>query len=188
MWTVDEKWILHYTPETKQRSKQWTSSGEPTLKKAKSVPSAGKVMTTIFWDSKGIIHIDYLEKGKIITGKYYGDLLGRFDKELERKNALIWPRKKCRSITTAHRPIHPQLPTAKLIELRYELLSHPLYSPDLAPCDFLFLNPKIWLGGKKFASNEVIAATNVYFAEFQPSYFLDGLKKWEHRWTKCISK
>ncbi|KYQ60730.1 hypothetical protein ALC60_00176 [Trachymyrmex zeteki] len=24
------------------------------------------------------------------------------------------------------------------------------------------------------------------FAEFQPSYFLDGLKKLEHRWTKYI--
>ncbi|EFN69117.1 hypothetical protein EAG_00026, partial [Camponotus floridanus] len=39
----------------------------------------------------------------------------------------------------------------------------------------------------KFASNEeVIAATNAYFTEFQPTYFLDGLKKLEHQWTKCI--
>jgi len=56
---------------------------------------------------------------------------------------------------------------AKLVELRYELLSHP-YSLDLASCNFyLFPNMKKWLGGKRFASNEkVIAETEAYFKEF----------------------
>ena len=69
--------------------------------------------------------------------------------------------------------------TAKLIELRYELLPHSPYSPDLASCDFfLFPNLKKWLGGKKFTSNEeVIAETEAYFAEFDKSYFSEGLKK-----------
>ena len=34
--------------------------------KAKSVPSVGKVMASVLWDAKGIILIDYLEKGKAI--------------------------------------------------------------------------------------------------------------------------
>lgn len=77
---------------------------------------------------------------------------------------------------------------AKLHELRYESLPHPPYSPDLAPCDFfLFPNMKKWLAGKKFSSNEeVIAETEVYFGEFDKSYFLNGLKKWQERWEKCI--
>ena len=64
----------------------------------------------------------------------------------------------------------------------------PPYSPDLAPCYFfLFPNMKTWLGGKKFSSNEeVIAETEAYFAEFNKSYFLEGLKKWQKRWEKCI--
>ena len=38
---------------------------------------------------------------------------------------------------------------AKLFDLRYEILPHPPYSPDLAPSDyFLFSNTKTWLGGK----------------------------------------
>ena len=49
--TVDETWIHHYTPEMKEQSKQWISHGEPAPKKAKTVPSAGKVMATVFWDS-----------------------------------------------------------------------------------------------------------------------------------------
>ena len=86
-------------------------------------------------------------------------------------------------------PAHSSaIATAKLVELRYELLPHPLYSPDLAPCDFFLCpNMKKWLGGMRFKSNEeVIAATEVYFAEFDKPYFLYGLKKLEYRWTKCI--
>jgi len=37
--TVDETWIHHYTPETKEQSKQWTKSGESALKKTQTVPS-----------------------------------------------------------------------------------------------------------------------------------------------------
>jgi len=43
------------------------------------------------------------------------------------------------------------------------------------------------LAGKKFASNEeVVAATEAYFADLEKTYFSDGLKKLEHRWVKCI--
>lgn len=52
--TVDETWVHHYTPETKQQSKQWTLTGESAPKKLKVVPSAGKIMTLIFWDAKAV--------------------------------------------------------------------------------------------------------------------------------------
>jgi hypothetical protein len=35
-----------------------------------------------FLDSQGVIYIDYLEKGKMVTGLYYAELLGCFDAEL----------------------------------------------------------------------------------------------------------
>ena len=77
---------------------------------------------------------------------------------------------------------------AKLVELRYELLLHFPYSPDLAPCDF-YLSPNLkkWLEGRRFTSNgEVINETEAYFAEFDKSFFLNGLKKLEYRWSRCI--
>ncbi|XP_014487341.1 PREDICTED: histone-lysine N-methyltransferase SETMAR-like [Dinoponera quadriceps] len=73
--TVDETWIHWYTPETKKQSKQWISPGERAPKKAKTALLAGKVMATVFWDSQGVIYIDYLEKGKTVTGLYYAELL-----------------------------------------------------------------------------------------------------------------
>ena len=54
---VDETWIHHYTPEMKQQSKQWITSGESAPKKAKTILSVGKMMATVFWDSQGIILI-----------------------------------------------------------------------------------------------------------------------------------
>ena len=39
-------------------------------KKFKRVHSAGKVMTSNFWDSQGVIMIDYLEQGRMINGAY----------------------------------------------------------------------------------------------------------------------
>ena len=74
--TVNETWIHWCTPETKEQLKQWTSPSEHAPKKAKTVLPTGKVMATVFWDSQGIIYIDYLEKGKTVEGLYYTELSG----------------------------------------------------------------------------------------------------------------
>jgi hypothetical protein len=56
-------------------------------KKTWSVPSAGKVTASVFWDAEGNLFIDYLEKGKKLTGEYYYNLLTRLD-EKSKKNLL----------------------------------------------------------------------------------------------------
>ena len=42
----------HSTPETMERSKQWTDRGESALKNEKTFPSAGKVMASVFWNAR----------------------------------------------------------------------------------------------------------------------------------------
>ena len=76
--TVDETWIHYFTPETKEQSKQWTSPDEPAPKKAKTVKSAGKA--TVFWDARGIIHINYLPSSRwsMITTQPYWTVLTKF--------------------------------------------------------------------------------------------------------------
>ena len=77
---------------------------------------------------------------------------------------------------------------AKLIELGFQLVLHPLYFPKLAPLDPFFLNMKTWLAEKRFYSNEeLIAKTNTYFTELGKSYYFEGMNKLEQRWTKCTS-
>jgi histone-lysine N-methyltransferase SETMAR len=66
--TMDETWIHYYTPESKQQSKQWTEAGCSGPNKTRSVPSAGKVKASVFWDAEFILFTDYLERGKTLTG------------------------------------------------------------------------------------------------------------------------
>ena len=56
--TVDDMDPLLYL--RRRNSQNNGLPGEPASKKAKIVKSAGKMMTTRFWDARGIIHIDYL--------------------------------------------------------------------------------------------------------------------------------
>lgn len=58
-------------------------------------------MATVFWDARGIILIDYLEKGKTITGEYYASLLGQLKEEIK-KNHHIWRKKN--SFSSRQRP------------------------------------------------------------------------------------
>jgi hypothetical protein len=83
--------------------KQWTEAGCSAPKKKRSVPSAGKVMASVFSDDKGILFIDYLEKSKTIIGEYYCNFLTRLDKKLVRKNPVC-KRKKPSFIRTMHPP------------------------------------------------------------------------------------
>ena len=49
-------------------------------------------MASVFWDSSGILFIDYLEKGKTINSDYYCALLDRLKQEKTRKRPFqIWP-------------------------------------------------------------------------------------------------
>ena len=68
----------------------------------------------------------------------------------------------------------------------YELITHPAYSPDLAPSDyFLFPNLKKDTRGRHFRSNEEVAAVEVGRGQgpWPLQFWADGT---EHSWSKCI--
>jgi len=73
--TTDETWVHYFTPGSKCSSMQWRHPESPKPKKAKTTFSAGKVMATIFWDSKGILYVDFLTERRTINAEYYLALL-----------------------------------------------------------------------------------------------------------------
>jgi len=63
--TMDETWLQHYDPETKQQSTEWRHGGSPRPKKFRVQKSAGKVLALIFWDQEGILLIYYFPRAKL---------------------------------------------------------------------------------------------------------------------------
>ena len=64
---MDETWLYHYDPETKQQSMEWRHSGSPRPKKSRVQKSAGKVLASIFWDQDGILLSDIFQRVKLST-------------------------------------------------------------------------------------------------------------------------
>lgn len=181
--TVDDTWIHRYAPETDQ----WVEPGGSAPKKPKMIPSTGKVMASVFWDCYGILFIDYLENGKTVNGMHYATLLDRLNDAIMVKR----PHLSKRRVLFQHDNVpayNSSITVAKLNELDFELIPHAPNSPDLGPSNFfLFPNMKKWLAGKRFSSTtEIINETNSYFDGLDNSYYMDGIKKLEYRWNKCI--
>jgi len=81
-------------------------------------------MANVFWDVKGIIFIDYLEKGKNITSEYYVILLQCLSLEIKEKQPRLAKKKVLfyRDNVPAYSSI---VAMAKIHELKFELLAHP---------------------------------------------------------------
>ena len=106
-------------------------------------------MAHIFWDAHGVIFIDYLEKGRMITVAYYTALLERLVDEIRKNRPCL--KKKNIPFHDDNAPSH----TSNITQVMgFESLPHPPYSPDLALSDYyLFPNLKRWLCGRRFESN-----------------------------------
>lgn len=186
--TTDESWLPYYNPETKAQSREWRRKGEGPPLKPKTVPSVGKVMITVFWDSRGIIMIDYLPKGETINAQYYSRLLqGPLRDALKEKR----PGKLHSRPLLQHdnaRPHTANLTMTVVRDLRWELLPHPAYSPDLSPSDYhLFPALKSPLRGKHYEGlKEMKQAIKQWISDTPEDFFNSGLRKLVERWEKCI--
>ena len=68
----DKSWIHHFDPEKKRLNMQYrhTSSPRP-KKKIKKMPSAGKILLTVFWDSQRFYMTEFLEGGNTVNSDRY---------------------------------------------------------------------------------------------------------------------
>lgn len=154
--TVDETWIHHYTTHQSPNNKlhnRWepVKIDQKDQKHNRALERLWPVLAAVFWDSKGTLLVDYLEKGKTITGVLYSSLLDQMNDAIRQKRPHLAKKKVL--FLQDNAPANKSAKVmAKLLELRYEVLPHP---PDLDPSDyFMFPNVKRWLQGKRFASNE----------------------------------
>ena len=152
--TGDETWVHHYDPEEKRQSMEYRHVTSPQPKKFKVQPSAGKIMLMVFWDGNQIYLTDYLEKGTSVNSARYIESL----KKLRRRVCRV--QGSTDTILLHHdnaRPHTSNATSTALKQLKFEVLQHPPYSPDLAPCDFHFFpDLKRDLKGTYFTSDEEV--------------------------------
>jgi histone-lysine N-methyltransferase SETMAR len=105
-------------------------------------------MATVFWDTEGILLIDYNDTGVIITGEYYARLLEQLKEAVKEKRRGKWSK----DVLLLHdnAPVHnSNVAMEAMHKCGFQMLNHPPYSPDLAPCDYyLFPNMKKDLRGR----------------------------------------
>ena len=137
--TGDESWVYGYDMETKVQSSLWTSKTSPRPKKACQVRSKIKVLLTVFFDASRVVHYEYFSEGSPVKQTYYIEVLKRLRDAILRKRPELW----WSGDWFFHHDIAPALRTREfLAKHSITVLPHPLYSPDLAPCDF-FLFPML---------------------------------------------
>ncbi|PNF22874.1 hypothetical protein B7P43_G14964, partial [Cryptotermes secundus] len=86
---------------------------------------------------------------------------------------------------------HAAAHTAETLQkLKFDVMAHPLYSPDLAPSDYHLFGPlKEALRGLRFTSDqEVKEAVHARLAAQPKTFFSEGIRKLVQRWTKCVEK
>ncbi|XP_011049295.1 PREDICTED: histone-lysine N-methyltransferase SETMAR-like [Acromyrmex echinatior] len=186
--TGDETWVAHYTPENKRQSMQWKHTYSPTAKKFKVVKSVKKIMVSLFWDQKGILLIDFLPQGATINAERYCETLKKLRRAIQNKRRGMLTA----GVSLLHDNARPHVAastTALLNQFSWDVLTHPPYSPDLAPSDYhLFTKLKESLAGKRFQSDEEVqtAVTN-WTKELAGSFYAEGISKLVSRYTKLRS-
>lgn len=86
-----------------------------------------------FWNCKRIMLMDYLQKGRTITHTLQ-EIMNQFHRNC--RKTPPFPKKKAPFLQENPRAHSSRFIVVSLHDLRYRLLPHPPYSPDLAPRDF----------------------------------------------------
>ncbi|GBM99349.1 hypothetical protein AVEN_111917-1 [Araneus ventricosus] len=74
--TGDELWCYQYDPETKRQSMEWCSLSFPPPKKCRLTKFRIKTLLIAFFDSKGLIHHEFVPAGTTVKVESYEHLAG----------------------------------------------------------------------------------------------------------------
>ena len=148
--TSDETWIYQCDPETKCQSMVWVFPDNDRLGKVKRAKSVGKKLVLTFFAAGDHVATIPLEHQRIVTAQWYTTVA------LPQVFQKWHPRAGLRGILLQHDSASAHTAHLTMNFLRatpVQLLTHPPYSPHLAPCDF-FLFPTV----KRTAWNAVFNA------------------------------
>jgi len=142
-------------------------------------------MITVFWNSRGVLLVDFLPKGGTVNSSRYQQTLKKLARSIHLKRPDL------QDIILHHdnaRPHTANATTAAIAAKGWTVLPHPAYSPDLAPSDFHIFGPlKDYLRGQRFEDDDAVkSAVKAWFRKCTPEFFANGFINWRNRWEKCV--
>lgn len=186
--TGDESWIYQYDPETKQQSTVWVFDDEDPPTKVVRSRSVGKQMVAVFFRRSGPVAVIPLLEQRTVTAQWYCEVaLPSVFQKLEDSR----PGTGLRGILLHHdnASSHTAARTIDFLSRSgVQLLPHPPYSPDLAPCDY-FLFPKVKnnLRGVRFESPEsAVHAFESLVLSMPQEEWSECFNNWFRRMELCI--
>jgi transposase len=145
-------------------------------------------MLTVFFDSEGVVHYEFLPKGRTVNKEYYLEVMQRLREAVKKKRPDAWQENRWMLQ-------HYNVPSQStffvcdfLAKHATTVLPQPPYSPDLAPADF-FLFPKLksTLKGRCFESIEAIKTNSLAHLHSIPkTAFQECFRTLKKRWYQCI--
>lgn len=183
----DESWCHHYEPSSKRDSMQWKHPSSPRHQKFKTQSSAGKIMLTCFFDHRGPLLLEFKDPHVNINAVRYSETLTRLRTAIKNKR----PGMLTEGVILLHdnaRPHTANIITSQIARMRWEVLEHPPYSPDLSPCDFHVFGPlKKALKGQRFQSDaEVQQAVLTWFRQQPEEWYATGIQRLVKQWDTCL--
>ncbi len=192
--TGDESWVSVFEMELKKNSLVWMRGGRQVIRPQKALRnrSVKKVMITVFFYCRGVILAEFKDPKDKICQETYCETLKVLRDKIRRKRPELWRGGRGNSRYLIHHdnaPPHTSVLTlAFLGEHDMEMVAHPPYSPDLAPCDFfLFPRLKEVLRGHRFPSvaamkQGVLSALK----KIDKDEFRKAIDNMAVRWIKCV--
>jgi transposase len=138
-----------------------------------------------FFDSKGIVHKEFVPPGQTVDQTFYLQVLERL------RNRVV---RVCREIANTWFLHHDNAPSHTSIAVweflaqhNITTLPHPTNSPDLALCNFLlFPKLKTCVKGHHFGTVEnVQAAAKRALNNISSEDFLHCCEEWQQHWNRC---
>ena len=133
---ADEKWVHYDNPK---RRKSWGMPGHASTLTARQNIHGAKVMLCIWWDQLGVVYYELMKPSETITGYRYRTQLMHLSRALRGKRPQY--QEKHDKVSLQYDSSQPRVarPVKTYLEtLKWEILAHLPYSPDVVSSDYNF--------------------------------------------------
>ena len=168
----------------------WGKRNEPPPTTRKAGLHPNKLMLCIWWNWKGVLPYELLLENQMINSNKYCSQLDQLKAALDEKRSELVNRKRIIFHQDNARPHVSLMTKQKLLQLGWEVLIHPLYSPDIAPLDsHLLWSLQNSFNGKNFYFLEDYKRhLEQFFAQKDKKFWEDGIMKLPEKWQKVVEQ